>query len=82
MEKAENTVIFDGIQYDPGDELPDIISESVSEWWQYVTTGKVPARPFINQFYPGFLLAILVLKTLLLIQPEYVTIFLILCWNQ
>ena len=30
MEKAENTVIFDGIQYDPGDELPDIISESVS----------------------------------------------------
>nr|DAM91942.1 MAG TPA: hypothetical protein [Caudoviricetes sp.] len=24
MAKAENTVIFDGIQYDAGDELPDL----------------------------------------------------------
>ena len=24
MAKAENTVIFDGIKYNPGDELPDL----------------------------------------------------------
>lgn len=70
MAKAENTIIFDGIQYNPGDELPDLGS-----WVCTDAKGMVrDYEGFQKMCQNSHIMYRVVLRRCALIRPNYTSI--------